>query len=80
MAKFPPDENIGKTILPGSGRGSKDGVEVFTIIDVNKGKMEEAMIRAGKLAHEYRQIPGFRYEFKTLTSAEEAMEIMGMGG
>jgi len=80
MGKYPPDESIGTVVLPASGRGTKDGMEVHTISEINKGKLDEAMIRVGKMLHEYRGIPGYRYETKTLMTAEEAMEINGMKG
>ena len=79
MEKFPNDESIGKEILSASGRGTKDGVEVFTILDIKKGKMDEAILRATKLMHEFRSIQGYRYEFKTLANTEEALEIYGFG-
>jgi hypothetical protein len=79
MEKYPPDENLGEVVLPPIGRGTKDGIEGLSVSKVNKGKMEEVMILIGKQMREYVDIPGFRYDTKIFTGAEEAMEIYGLG-
>ena len=79
MEKFPPDENLSTEVLPGAGRGTKDGVEVFSIREIKKGKLEEVMVRTGKILNELSQIQGYQSETKILWSGAEAMEMMDMG-
>jgi len=78
MQKFTPDPSIGKTLVRAAGRAVKDGIEVISINEVEKGKYEEALNRITRMMVEFQGIEGYRYEITTLMTAEEVFPLIGL--
>ena len=77
MEKYPPDESLGKLILPLGVRSTKDGIKVISIHEVTKGKYEEFANRIGQFMMMFSDIEGYRWESETFLSGEEAMSVIG---
>ena len=77
MQKFP-QESFEKPIVTAGVRAVKDGINVITITEVEKGKYEEAMNLIARREVEYFGIEGFRFEMATLMTVEEAMPLIGL--
>ena len=45
IAKYPPDENLATEVVPAAVKATNQGLKALTIMDVKKGKLEEAMAR-----------------------------------
>jgi len=79
IKKFPADESITKLILQAVS-ADEEGIKAFSISEVVKGKISEAMKRSSNLALFYAEAigEGFKYEVETLMSAMEAMSVIGL--
>ena len=79
LKKFPADESISKLILQAVS-ADEEGIKAFSISEVVKGKISEAMKRSSTLALFYAEAigEGFKYKVETLMSAMEAMSVIGL--
>jgi hypothetical protein len=41
LSNYPPDENLATSIVQAASKGTYQGIEVISISDVKKGKLEE---------------------------------------
>ena len=80
MEKYPPDDSLGKQIVPVATTTSKDGLESLSVTEVEKQKVGDALDREKTAFIEFRNIEGFKYEIKTWTTVEEGLSRMGSGG
>jgi len=79
MKKYPPDESLQKDVVPVAVGAARDGFETLNISEVERGKLGDALDRAVNFMVEFRNIEGFNYEIKTWSTAEEALERIGLG-
>ncbi len=79
LKKFPSDESISKTVVQ-AATADENGIKVFSISEVMKGKVTEAMTRATKLAIFLAESlgEGFNYKIETIMTAMEAMRAIGL--
>lgn len=73
MQKYPPDESLGKEIVPVAVTSCKDGLETLTIMEVERQKVGEALERQKSFMIEFKSVEGFNYEIKTWSTAEEGL-------
>ncbi len=79
MEKFPPDDNLGKVVVPVAVTITTDGVEALAISEVKRDKLADALDYTAKVMLEYRNIEGYKYEIKTWSTGEEALGMLGLG-
>ena len=75
--KYPPDETLG-SLLVSAVKTTEQGIRVITIREVKKGKLEEALQRAGDLLAMFLSIVGYEYSIDVYFSVAEAMASIGM--
>ena len=79
LKKYPPDESLQKDVVPVAVSATKDGLEALIIAEVERAKLGDASNRAVNMMAEFRNIEGFNYEIKAWSTAEEALERIGLG-
>ncbi len=77
--KFPPDETMGKVVVPVAVAITTDGVEAMGISEIERDKLADALDYTSKIMLEYRNIEGYKYEIKTWATVDEAFELLGLG-
>ena len=78
IVKFPPDDNLATEVVPAAVKATSQGIKVLTIIDVKKGKLEEAMTRMVNFESMFLNIVGYEHENETFYKVEEALAVIGM--
>lgn len=76
--RFPDDESILKTILPGGLMRTKNGIKGISVFEVVEGKFEQAYERAGDILSAYAEVDGLNCRIDTMTTGAEAMESIGL--
>jgi len=79
LKKFPPDESLGKEVVPGAVTVGRQGVEAMSILDVNEGKLEAALERSRNAMAMYMGIAGLEYSIRLYSTIEEALATVGKG-
>ena len=64
MKKYPPDAFLGKQIVFVATTTCKDGLESFSVIEVEKQKVGDALVREKTAFIKFRNIEGFNYEIR----------------
>ena len=75
--KFPPDENLGETLVPNAINADMDGIKSLNVTLVKEGKLEETRRRAMAMVNMYLTIPGYKYTIETWSTIEEAYSSIG---
>jgi hypothetical protein len=77
--KFPRDESAWDDLTPGNAiKATGDGVETISVLNVKKGRLEEAYFHTQKVANFYATaIQGFEYRIEVWSNAEEAYGSIG---
>jgi hypothetical protein len=75
-SKFPPDPNS-ESIIPNCVKTGDEGVVNLTVVEVKKGKLEEAFERATKYWVEYHYIEGFKCSIEVWMTQIEAFSAIG---
>jgi hypothetical protein len=78
MTKYPPDDSLGTQIVPAAVTTTLQGIKVIGIIQVKKGKLEDAMTRVANLMAMFHSIQGFEYTIDRYATVEEALKTIGM--
>ena len=65
--------------MPVAVSSAKDGLQALMIAEVERAKLGDAFNRAANMMGEFRKIEGFNYEIKAWSTAEEALERIGLG-
>jgi hypothetical protein len=78
ISKYPPDENLATEVVPAAVKSTSQGLMVLTILDVKKGKLEEAMTRMVNFESMFLNIAGYEHEIATFYKVEEALAVIGM--
>ncbi|MGB5750044.1 MAG: hypothetical protein WBM69_23910 [Desulfobacterales bacterium] len=78
ISKYPPDENLATEVVPAAVKSTSQGLMVLTIMDVKKGKLEEAMARMVNFESMFLNIVGYEHEIATFYKVEEALAVIGM--
>jgi len=79
LEKFPPDESLGKDLIPSAVTSDQNGLTSVSILEVKQDKMFDAFDRAAKSILEFRTIEGYNYNIRFWLTAEEALESIGLG-
>ena len=75
-SKFPQDPNS-ETIISNCVKASDEGIVNLNIVEVKKGKFDEAFMRATKYWLEYHSIQGFKYSVEAWMTQIEAFSAIG---
>ena len=77
--KFTEDESLGEDLIPGNAiKSTKEGAKTITVLNVRKGKLEEAYFRAQAVGNFFAMsIEGFEYTIEVWASVEEAYSSIG---
>ena len=78
IAKYPPDASLGTQIVPAAVITTLQGIKVIGIIEVKKGKLEDAMVRVANMMAMFFNIEGFEYTMERYATVEEALKTIGM--
>lgn len=76
MGKYP-QESFEKSWLTGV-KSDEDGIKSVSLTEIEKGKLEEALILTAKREAEYFGIEGYGFKMETLMGFEDAMPIVGL--
>jgi hypothetical protein len=76
MEKFP-QESFEKSWLAGV-KSDEDGIKSVWLTEIERGKLEEALILTAKREAEYLGIEGYGFKMETLMAFEDAMPIVGL--
>ena len=76
MEKYP-QESFEKNWLAGV-KSDEDGIKTVWLTEIERGKLEEALILTAKREAEYIGIEGYGFKMETLMSFEDAMPIIGL--
>lgn len=75
--KNPLDKDIVKRILTASAM-KKEGIRGIVFYEVKPGKVAEANLEISKRILQFSDIEGFRGEIETLSTAAEALPLIGL--
>jgi hypothetical protein len=78
LSKYPPDENLAINVVPAAVKATPQGIRVIGIVEVKKGKLEEAYTRTVSMMVMFHNIEGFEYTVDIYLKVEEAMPLIGM--
>jgi hypothetical protein len=73
-AKFPLDEKLGTQVVA-AAKNTLEGLQILGVMEVKKGKLDEAYIFTIKRMAMFQSIPGFEYRIDTYATAEDAAQI-----
>ena len=76
MEKYP-QESFEKSWLAGV-KSDEDGIKSVWLTEIERGKLEEALILTAKREAEYFGIEGYGFKMETLMTFEDAMPIIGL--
>jgi len=75
---YPPDSNLGVMIIPSAVKTTLDGIRTIGVIEVKKGKFEDAMSWTRNMMSLFLSVPGFEYSIDSYATVEECMALPGM--
>ncbi len=78
IKKYPPDENLGTTIIPAAVKSTEKGIRVMGVVEVKEGKLEEALSRSSKLMQPFLSIVGYSYTTDINLTIIEGLELLGI--
>jgi hypothetical protein len=78
ITKYPPDGNLGTLIVPAAVKTTLEGIKVIGIIEVKKGKFEDALTRSTAMMSMFLSIQGYEYTIDSYATVEEALKTIGM--
>ena len=76
LQKYPLISTI-KRVVPAAVATTKGGIEVFIVDEVKRAYVGEVIDYLVKFLVEFRDIEGFRYQIRTLSTLKEAMAYIG---
>ena len=77
VKKFPFDKTLGKETVPVASNTTTRGIEVIGVVEVKKGKLEEAWKWARKRMNLFQSIKGLEYDMRLWNTISEALEGTG---
>jgi len=77
--KFPEDKSFGEDLVSDNAiKASEDGVRSMSVLNVSKGKLEEAYLRGQAVGNLFALgIDGFEYTLEVWSTLEEAYGSIG---
>ncbi len=78
LKEYPHEDTLGTRVVPTAFKRTLQGEKVISITEVNKGKLEDLLIRAMKMLAMFRNIEGCEAQVETYMTTEEALGVMGM--
>ena len=77
LPKYPPDLSIGKVVVNAT-KLAEQGIKSFTAVEVEEGKLEEAINLWTKGLAEFRNIEGYEATIEVWATAAEAFGSIGL--
>jgi hypothetical protein len=78
LQKFPLGSGPGEAIVPAATRGTKEGVQVFSVTQVKEEEFIEAWRRIGNMLALFLELEGFEYTMEFWIETQDALELVGM--
>ncbi len=78
LKKYPPDNTISETVIPFAVNSTPQGTHTFTVSNVKKGKLEDAIKNATQNMLGFSEIEGMTYQIRTYLTAPEAMRFINL--
>lgn len=77
VKELPFEKELGKETIPVASNSNTHGLEVISVMEVKKGKLEEAWAWGRKRMRHFQSIKGVEYEMRLWTTLAEALEGTG---
>jgi hypothetical protein len=74
VKELPFNKELGKETIPIASNTTTHGIEVISVIEVKKGKLEEAWKWGRKRMGMFHSIKGLEYDMRVWTTLAEALE------
>ncbi|HUW89068.1 MAG TPA: hypothetical protein VMV43_00965 [Candidatus Nanopelagicaceae bacterium] len=74
VKEFPFDKSLGKETIQVASNTNKKGIEVLSVMEVKKGKLEEAWKWGRNRMGAFQSIKGLEYDMRLWTTLAEALE------
>ncbi|NVM16978.1 MAG: hypothetical protein HWN80_04630 [Candidatus Lokiarchaeota archaeon] len=74
VKELPFEKELGKETIPVASNANTHGIEVISIMEVKKGKLEEAWAWGRKRMGMFQSIKGLEYEMRLWSTLAEALE------
>ncbi len=78
VKQFPFDSSLGKNTIPVAITTNKNGVKILSVMEVKKGKLEDALTWSSKRMVLLQSIKGWEYKVRVWTTIGEALELSGI--
>ena len=75
ISKYPPDEKLYTTLVPAAVKATHQGMQVINVVEVKKGKLDEAYIYVAKGMMMFQSIPGLEYRIDIYATTEDAASM-----
>ena len=78
VKQYPFDRSLGKDTIPVAITTNKNGVKILSVMEVKKGKLEDALTWSSKRMFLLQSIKGWEYKVKVWITIGEALELGGI--
>lgn len=78
IQKYPPDENLGVDLIPAAVKATEKGIRVIGVVEVKKGKLEDALSRNVKFMSIFMGVNGYTYTTDINLTIDEALAVVGV--
>jgi hypothetical protein len=75
ITKYPPDEKLFNTLVPSASKATHEGMQAVNIVEVKKGKLDEAYIYLGKRMNMFQNVQDVVYRIDIYATFEEAISM-----
>lgn len=77
--KYPPDEKLYTTLVPVAAKATHEGMQTINIVEVKKGKLDEAYLYLGKIMNMFQSIQGIEYRLDIYATLEDGTSMVPTG-
>ena len=78
VKQFPFDRSLGRDTIPVAITTNKNGVKMFSVMEVKEGKLEDALTWCSKRMLLLQNIKGWEYKVRVWVTIVEALELSGI--
>ena len=78
LQKYPPDPSLGEAIVPSAVKRTEYGIQVISVTEVPKGKLEEALERGQNQLAMFNDLEGAEISLEVYMTVSEALATVGM--
>jgi hypothetical protein len=75
MAKYPPNEKLFTTLIPVATKATHEGMQAFSIVEVKKGKLDEAYLYLAKSMNMFQSVQDVVFRLDIYATLEDAISM-----